>query len=60
MARHAISAAPPSRPLPAHWAEVRAVIDNGEDALRAHVERWGLDTRAVLARVLAAECPSTS
>jgi hypothetical protein len=36
-----------------HAAEVRAVIDNGEDALRAEVERWAPDTRAVLARVLA-------
>ena len=33
--------------------EVRAVIDNGEDALCSELERWEPDTRAVLARVLA-------
>ena len=33
--------------------EVRAVIDNGDDALCSELERWEPDTRAVLARVLA-------
>ncbi len=34
-------------------AEVPAVIDNGDDALRSEVDRSGPDTRAVLARMLA-------
>lgn len=33
--------------------EVRAVIDNGDAALRAELERWGPDTRAIFACVLA-------
>ena len=33
--------------------EVRAVIDNGDAALRAELERWAPDTRANFACVLA-------
>ena len=36
-----------------HAMEIRAVVDNGDDALRSEVEGWRPETRATLARVLA-------
>ena len=36
-----------------HAMEIRAVVDNGDDALRSEVESMGPETRATLARVLA-------
>ena len=36
-----------------HATEIRAVVDNGDKALRSELESWGPDTRSTLARVLA-------
>ena len=36
-----------------HAMEIRAVVDNGDDALRSELESWAPETRATLARVLA-------
>ena len=36
-----------------HAMEIRAVVDNGDEALRSELESWGPKTRASLARVLA-------
>jgi hypothetical protein len=36
-----------------HATEIRAVVDNGDDALRSEVESWTPKARASLARVLA-------
>ena len=36
-----------------HATEIRAVVDNGDDAIRSEVESWGPEARASLARVLA-------
>ena len=36
-----------------HATEIRAVIDNGDDALRSELESWAAETRATRARVLA-------
>ena len=36
-----------------HATEIRAVVDNGDDALRSELESWGPETRATFARVLA-------
>jgi hypothetical protein len=36
-----------------HATEIRAIVDDGEDALRANVESWTPKARATLARVLA-------
>jgi hypothetical protein len=36
-----------------HVTEIRAVVDNGDDALRSELERWEPRTRATFARVLA-------
>ena len=36
-----------------HATEIRAVVDDGDDALRAKVESWTPKARASLARVLA-------
>ena len=33
--------------------EIRAVVDNGDDALRSKLERWEPEARATIARVLA-------
>lgn len=33
-------------------SSIRAVVEDGDDALRAELATWELDTRAVLARVL--------
>ena len=35
-----------------HGTEIRAVVDNGDDALRSELESWTPGTRATLARVL--------
>jgi len=34
-------------------AQIRAVLDHGDDALRLEVERWEPDARAAVARALA-------
>ena len=36
-----------------HATEIRAVVDNGDEALRSEVERWTPKARATLARALA-------
>ena len=36
-----------------HATEIRAVVDEGDDALRSKVESWTPKARASLARVLA-------
>ena len=36
-----------------HAAEIRAVVENGDDALRAELERWEPAERATMARALA-------
>jgi hypothetical protein len=36
-----------------HVTEIRAVVDNGDDALRSELDRMGPETRATLARFLA-------
>ena len=36
-----------------HATEIRAVVDDGDDALRAKVESWTPKARESLARVLA-------
>ena len=36
-----------------HATEIRAVVDNGDDALRSELESWGPETRATLSRVFA-------
>lgn len=36
-----------------HATEIRAVVDNGDEALRSEIERWEPGTRATFARVLA-------
>ena len=34
-------------------AQIRAIVDDGDDALRLEVERWEPDARAAIARALA-------
>jgi hypothetical protein len=36
-----------------HASEIRAVVEDGDDALRSELEKWGPDERATFARVLA-------
>ena len=36
-----------------HATEIRAVVENGDDAIRSELENWEPETRATIARVLA-------
>jgi len=36
-----------------HVAEIRAVVERGDNALRSELEQWGPDERATFARALA-------
>ena len=36
-----------------HAAQIRAVVDNGDDALRSELARWEPEERATMARALA-------